>query len=63
MQFSLSTFHGARLHSACTTRRNPAERSLQIIALKPIEGKVISTRMAKTAVVQVRVYFHSSVTK
>lgn len=54
MQLSLSTFHGARLQSACTTRRIPSDRGLHVIALQPIQGKVISTQMGKTAVVQVR---------
>jgi len=53
MQLGLSTFHGARLQSACTVKRSLAQK-FNVIALQPIQGKVISTQMGKTAVVQVK---------
>lgn len=53
MQLGLSSFRGAQLQTPQPIRRAADQHRLQIVALKPIQGKVVSTSMAQTAVVQV----------
>lgn len=54
-QLGVSSFRGTQLQFAQPGRRcQEGSFRLQIIALKPIQGKVVSTAMEKTAVVQVR---------
>ena len=53
-QLGVNSFRGTQLQIAQPFRRSQEGYSrLQIVALKPIQGKVVSVAMEKTAVVQV----------
>ena len=59
-QLGTSTFRGAQLQTAQPFTRCSTPGRLQIVALKPIQGKVVSTSMTQTAVVQVSAKRHRS---
>lgn len=54
MQLNMNTFHGSQLQSRTLSQRPLNAQRLQIFALKPVQGKVVSASMQKTAVVQVQ---------